>query len=72
MGGLDREMTEIFQCFFSNYEFKKQFGINYMKYPYLMVSKTKAKCKIWQIAIQILTSDEISLCAVSSPYFENF
>lgn len=66
-----KTMSEIFQCFYANYEFKKQYSIYYLKYAYFL-AKDDQISKLWSQSIQILTSEDLAYDAITSPYFENF
>ena len=67
----EKKISEIFQCFYANYEFKKLHSIYYMKYAYFLVRDSTIS-KLWSNSIQLLTSEDLAYDSITSPYFPNF
>ena len=53
---------------FSNYDFKKEFALSYMKLYYFLHGEEK-KSKLLDVSIQVLTSEELAYIAVKSEHF---
>lgn len=71
--GQEKFIGNFFISLFSNYNFKKEFAIAYMKLFYFLVDRKKPRIsKLMESAIQVLTSEELAYQAVTSEYFPGF